>query len=102
MSRVTSKNLFNFVLTGVLDEDVIAADAKIQEQLYHSEEGMKMMEKMGEALSKDDTESNNEFVTLFRGTVDDIIKDMTENPILQASANDAIKSKIIGSNKSLW
>ena len=95
MSRVTSKNLFNFVLTGVIDEDVIAADAKIQEQLYHSEEGMKMMEKMGEALSKDDTESNNDFVTLFRGTVDDIIKDMTENPILQASANDVIKSKLM-------
>lgn len=94
MSRVESKNLFNFVLTGVLDDDVIAADAKIAEHLYQSEEGMKMMEKMGEALSKDDADANMEFLKLFRGTLANIMSDMMVNPILEKSAQNVIKKEI--------
>ena len=93
MSRVTSKNLFDFVLKGVKDEDITAADNKI-EQLYQSEEFRKMMEKLGEALVKDDTKSNMEFVNSMRGMVVAIMNDILAHPILEKSADNVIKKEI--------
>ena len=86
MSRVVSKRLFDFPLTGLYDDDVAAHDAETMEQLVSSKEGMEIMQKMMELSSKDDTESNMQYVTIFRDMMDGLIKPYwTNNPILDTA-----------------
>ena len=54
MSRVESKNLFNFPLAGLYDDDVAKQSAEMQQKMLQSKEGMEVMTKMMEALQKDD------------------------------------------------
>ena len=64
-ARVVSKNLFNFKLTGKLDEDVKAmADA--EKLAFESPEVKQIIERFTELQEKNDDKSNMEFVTMFR------------------------------------
>ena len=64
MSRVESKNLFNFPLKGLYDDDVAKESAEMQQKMFESKEGMEIVTKMMEALQKDDEESNMEYVSV--------------------------------------
>ena len=64
-ARVVSKNLFNFKLTGKLDEDVKAmADA--EKLAFESPELKQMIKRFTELQGMNDDKSNMEFVTMFR------------------------------------
>ena len=96
MPRVESKSLFNFIPTGVYDDDVAAADAEMAEYWSSGEEGMKFMIEMQEVMDKDDAESNKKFVTLMRGMMEGFMKPIFDQQILQDAANnvDEIELKV--------
>ena len=93
MSRVESKNLFNFTPTGLYDEDVAAKDAEMM-AMMGSKEGMEMVEKMNELSNKHDAESNKEYLTMMRGMMDGMIKQMLNSPILKNAVEETIEEEI--------
>ena len=93
MSRVESKNLFNFTLTGIYDDDVSAKDAEMM-AMMGTKEGMEMFEKINELTSKDDVESNTEFVAMMRAMMEGMVKPMFESPTLKKAAEEVIEEKI--------
>ena len=85
MSRVISKNLFNFELTGELDSDV-AAMVKKREEMKKSDEGLELQTKMDELKLLDDKNSNLEFARLLRsqmGNYDSLSKHETLQNAMQ-------------------
>ena len=90
MSRVESKKLFNFPLTGLYDDDVAEMDAKMIKQLYTSSEAMEM----NELINKNDPESNVKYVSMFRNVCDGIMKPILDHPTLNKSTEMVIEEVI--------
>ena len=82
MSRVVSKNLFNFPLTGEMAEEVKAMDAQMEQMMEASPEAKQVMDRMKELEFKDDMESSMEFLALIRQTSAQFISAITQNPAL--------------------
>ena len=95
MSRVKSKNLFKFQLTGVYDDDVAAADEELAKQLQSGgEEEASAMARLIKAMNNDDPESNQEYVTLLRDIMESHMKPLFSHPILEKSAYEVIEKEI--------
>ena len=94
MPRVESKNLFNFPLTGLYDDDVAKESAEMQQKMFQSKEGMEVMTKMMEALQKDDEKSNMEYVKIIRIFMDDIMKPMLDHPTYNESMEEIVEKEI--------
>ena len=95
MPRVLSKNLFNFPLTGIYDEDVAAADAEMAKQLQSSKgEEMPDMAKLIKVMNNDDPESNKEYVTIIRDIMESHTKPIFAHPILEKSVNEVTEKEI--------
>ena len=82
MTRVVSKNLFNFAPTGELDEETKAADAQMEQMGEASPEAKQIMDRMKELETKDDQESNMEWLALLRSSVILFMKDLDNMPVL--------------------
>ena len=93
--RVESKNLFNFPLSGLYDDDVAAESAEMLKKLYQSKDGMAMMAKLKEAEGKDDTKSNTEYVIMMRGMMSQIIETLMDNPTFKMSEEEIVEEKIM-------
>ena len=93
MSRVESKKLLNFTLTGSYDDDDAAKDAELME-LMNSKENMVMFEKMHELANKHEEESNREYVTMMRALMDGWMKPMFDRQILKDAVNEIIEEEI--------
>ena len=65
MSRVKSKHLFNFKPSGAIDDDILAFEAKMEED--HPGIVAQFAAKFKELSMKDDDASNKEFVETLRG-----------------------------------
>lgn len=84
--RVKSKNLFNFQLQGFYDDDVAAHDAKTQ-QISQSIDP-KQSEHMQKLFAVNDEETNKEFVVMFRGLFDMMVKaNVNQEPYTTANQN---------------
>ena len=93
MSRVESKNLFHFTLTGLYDDDVAAKDAEMME-LMSSKESLVMFEKMHELVNKHDAESNMEYVTMIRAMMDGMMKPLFDRQVLHKSIDEIIEEEM--------
>ena len=82
MLRVVSKNLFNFPLTGEMNEEVKAMDAQMQQMMEASPEAKKVINRMKELEIKDDMESTMEFLALVRASSEHFIGAISQNPAL--------------------
>ena len=95
MSRVKSKNLFNFQLNGVYDDDVAAADAELAKQLQGGGgEDASAMAKLIKVMNNDDPKSNQEYVKILRDIMESHMKPLFSHPILQKSVNEVIEKEI--------
>ena len=100
MSRVVSKNLFNFQHAGVINEDILQAEAlamKDPEAAKGMEAFMKMMEmaKDHDANNKNSQEANEEYVKFMRPALDGMMTAMRNHPVLTEAIQECIESKII-------
>ena len=82
MTRVVSKNLFNFAPAGALDEEVKAIEAQMEQMAKASPEAKQVMDRMKELETKDDQESNMEWIALFRSSMMLSIKALNNMPAL--------------------
>jgi len=89
MSRVKSKDLFHFRLTGYVDDDIVK-----QEAMYQTDKGVAMMMKMMELAQKDDEESTKEYITMFRSWIEQLVQGIMQHPTLQKYAEDTLVEAI--------
>ena len=82
MTRVVSKNLFNFAPAGALDEEVKAIEAQMEQMAKASPEAKQVMDRIKELETKDDQESNMEWIALFRSSMMLSIKALNNMPAL--------------------
>ena len=69
LSRVVSKNLFDYKLLGELDPEAKALADQQELMMKASPEAVQMLVRMDELSRKDDSESDKEYTALFRVTV---------------------------------
>lgn len=89
MPRVKSKNLFNFQMSGSIDDDIKELEAKMK-----TEESEAFTKKMNDLSLKDDEESKKEFLTMMRGMVDGMMGEMAKNPELSKAGEEVIETEI--------
>ena len=95
MTRVKSKQLFNFPLTGIYDEDVAAADAEMAKQLQSGNgDEMPDMAKLIELMNQDDPKSNMEYATIIRELMESPVKLIFSLPILEKSMTEVSEKEI--------
>lgn len=95
MPRVDSKHLFNFRPTGVIDDDVLEFDKKMEEQMGgggEDGEAAKVMKRMKEVLVLEDEESSKEFVTMMRSISTQMIEPMGKHPVLEKAGEEIIET----------
>ena len=88
MSRVVSKNLFDFKPAGKLDDDV-AAVYKAMEEGTFSSKATEIAERMKELLGREDEEANKEYIALFRKTLE-VVVDMVDNNPAYAGVGERV------------
>ena len=96
MSRVVSKNLFNFKLEGLVDDEVKAMEAQFAQRMgsQESSEAKKVADRMMEVQLRDDQESNNEFVSLMRSSAAPYIKVLAKHDALQYGGEQTTTTSI--------
>ena len=93
MSRVVSKNLFNFLPSGVVAEDVAAHEAKVMAELMSGVNKDAFLAAMN-VMQSEDEEVGKEFLVAMRGFVDTAMKKMGQHPVLQRAAQDTLVAEI--------
>merc|ERR1711936_11304 len=89
MPRVESKNLFQFPMKGVYDEDVTTFDAEMMKMMFASDESAEKMTKMMEVVVKNDEESNNTYVNMMRDMMEGMMKSVFDHPTLNTAMQEA-------------
>ncbi|KAL5270393.1 hypothetical protein ACHWQZ_G001198 [Mnemiopsis leidyi] len=82
MSRVNSKNLFNFKPAGKLDDDIAAMYKKMEEGASN-QEAKAVTDKMADLLGREDEEANKEYLEMFRSMCESMVLSMLSNPVLE-------------------
>jgi acetyl esterase/lipase len=90
MTRVVSKNLFHFKLTGQMDDEVKEMEAESEETLKSSPEAKQKAERMKELELKHDPESDEEFVFAYRRAVEPFMESIDENEALSYVYEQAV------------
>jgi len=91
MSRVTSKNLFNFKPSGVIDHDVLEFEAKMNEA--HPGVASALQDKFNELSIKDDEASNKEFVDTLRGMMAGQMAMLGANPLFVKAGEKTVETE---------
>ena len=94
MTRVDSKNLFDFKPTGQIDEDVQAMDSQFEAMMEDSPETMETMNRMQELQEKHDPESNAEYIKLFRGVSEPFVQWLNGNEALKFGGEETVMTSI--------
>jgi len=92
MSRVKSKNLFNFEPSGAIDDDILAFEAKIEEQ--HPGIQATFAAKFKELSMKDDEASNKEFVETLRGMMNGQMAVLGASPVFVAAGEKTVETEL--------
>ena len=95
MPRVESKQLFNFQLTGKINDEILAMEAKMSEA---SSEGENLIlasaSKLAELSLKDDEASNKKYADLLRDMMDKMIGPLGKHPVYVKAAEETVESEI--------
>ena len=89
MPRVESKNLFNFPLSGKMDEDLLKMQTEVTKQ-YETEESKAFTKKLEDMQALDDPESELAYAKMFRQMVDGFMKPILQNPYFVKYAKQTI------------
>ena len=92
MSRVLSKNLFNFKPSGAIDDDILAFEAKMEEQ--HPGMAGALAAKFKELSMKDDEASNKEFVETLRGMMNGQMAVLCASPVYVAAGEKTVETEL--------
>lgn len=94
MERVLSKNLFNFLPSGQLDEDVLSLKTEFEEMQKSDPTAVAMMKRMEELQEMDDAASSAEWLMLVRASMEAGLEGLTHHEALSYGARQTEKSTL--------